>query len=63
MQAYSLRDQPFNAFEGGAKVLAAIKEVLDCGGPIEVALKHGEAALLDLRERLPEPPSDTLSDE
>lgn len=41
--------RPLDAYEGGAKVLAAISEVLKLGGSPESALKAGKAALLDLR--------------
>jgi hypothetical protein len=49
--AMAPHSRPFDAYDGGCKVLGAIKEVLDCGGPIETAIKHGEAALSDLRPK------------
>lgn len=42
-------DRPFDAYGGGARVLNAIQEVLDCGGPWEDALARAKSALLDLR--------------
>jgi hypothetical protein len=41
--------RPFNAYEGGAKVLGAINEVLSHGGSVGKALQCGENALRDLR--------------
>jgi hypothetical protein len=46
---------PFDAFDGGAKVLAAVKEVIRYGGPVEKAIRNGEAALSDLRGSTPPP--------
>lgn len=56
--------RPFDAYEGGAKVLAAIKEVLRYNGPLEKAIDAGERALLDLRRTLAETarPDPSLSD-
>lgn len=45
--------RPFDAYDGGAKVMAAIREVLDNGGSVERALANGEAALRDLQEKAP----------
>jgi hypothetical protein len=46
-----MEDRPFDAFDGGAKVLCAIKEVLRYGGSVERAVKAGERALSDSRPR------------
>jgi len=51
----NVNEMPFGAYEGGAKVLNAIREVINGGGSIDRALKAGNDALMDLRPRLPDP--------
>jgi hypothetical protein len=45
---------PYGAYEGGAKVLSAVAEVLNRGGSAEKALAAGRAALSDLQPRVAE---------
>jgi hypothetical protein len=52
------QSRPFDAWDGGAKVLGAIREVLKYGGSIERALDAGQRALDDLRPKSPSPPHD-----
>jgi hypothetical protein len=48
--------RPFDAYDGGAKVLNAVTEVFKHGGSAEAALDAGRRALSDLRQPVPEPP-------
>lgn len=45
--------RPYGAYEGGAKVLLAVLEVLEHGGSKDRAIEAGNAALSDLRPLRP----------